>query len=379
MSIGSASLLAARSRTRGSALIITLWVAFGLVSLALYFGHSMSLELQISENRMAGIASDQAVQGAARYAMHLLSNLQTPGVLPTVQAYVHDAVPVGDATFWFVGRDPDQASPKLPYFALADESAKINVNSATQEMLEALPRMTASLAAAIIDWRDTNSDLTTGGAEDETYLRRNPPHRAKNSNFESLEELKLVFGMDLDILYGEDANQNGILDPNENDADTSLPTDNKDGKLDAGLMEYLTVATPIVSGVGGQTISRVNANTASEVVLTCIPGIGKEGASALIAYRKGHADQIATANWFTNALSGSTLQSARTYLTNASAYFSADIAAVGQHGRGYRRQRFVFDLSGTTPRIMSRQDLTSLGWALGPDARETAMNLKRTQ
>ncbi|MBI1841715.1 MAG: general secretion pathway protein GspK [Verrucomicrobia bacterium] len=362
--------------TRGGALIITLWVTFGLVSLALYFGHSMSLELQVSENRMASLAADQAVQGAARYAVHLLSNLQTPGVLPTVQSYVQDAVPVGDATFWFVGRDPDQASPTLPYFALTDESAKINVNSASQEMLEALPRMTSSLAAAIIDWRDTNSDLSTGGAEDETYLRRNPPHRAKNSNFESLEELRLVFGMDMDVLYGEDANQNGILDPNENDGDTSLPSDNKDGKLDPGIIEYLTVATPIVNGPGGP-VSLINASTASEAVLTCIPGIGKDGASALIAYRKGHTDQLATPEWFTNALTGAALQAGRAYLTNASAYFSADIAAVGGHGRGYRRQRFIFDLSGSAPRIMSRQDLTALGWALGRDARETAMNVKR--
>ena len=42
-----AAVNAPRSQS-GSALIITLWVAFGLVSLALYFGHSMSLELKVS-------------------------------------------------------------------------------------------------------------------------------------------------------------------------------------------------------------------------------------------------------------------------------------------------------------------------------------------
>lgn len=369
----------------GSAFIITLWVAFGLVSLALYFGHSMSLELKASENRVAGIAADQAIEGAARYASYLLSNLETPGLLPTVQGYVREAVPVGDATFWFIGRDPDQDTPTLPYFSLDDDSGRLDINTATQAMLEALPRMTPSLAAAIIDWRDADSEVTAGGAEDETYLRRNPPHRAKNGNFESLDELRLVFGMDSEVLYGEDANQNGILDPNENDGDANPPKDNQDGRLDPGILEYLTVrpasTATATAGAGGATAPasvRVNANTASEVVLSCLPGIEKAGASALIAYRRSHLDQLSTAGWFTNALSGDGLTAARNFLTNGSALFRADIAALGQNGRGYRRQRFVFDLSGGTPRIASRQDLTPLGWALGRNARQSAMTITRT-
>jgi len=49
--------------------------------------------------------------------------------------------------------------------------------------------------------------------------------------------------MTTEILYGEDTNLNGVLDPNENDGDVSLPTDNRDGRLDAGLLEYVTVYT----------------------------------------------------------------------------------------------------------------------------------------
>ena len=42
-------------------------------------------------------------------------------------------------------------------------------------MLMALPRMTPELAGAIIDWRDTNSDVSaSGGAENDTYQRLNP-------------------------------------------------------------------------------------------------------------------------------------------------------------------------------------------------------------
>jgi len=57
----------------------------------------------------------------------------------------------------------------------------------------------------------------------------------------------------------------------------------------------------------------------------------------------------------------------------------ADIAAVGLHGRGYRRVRFVFDTVEGTPKIIYRQDLTHLGWALGKDARQNLLTAKGTR
>ena len=63
------------------------------------------------------------------------------------------------------------------------------------------------------------------------------------------------------------------------------------------------------------------------------------------------------------------------YITCHSYQFTADIAAVGSFGRGYRRVKFVFDTSEGTPKIIYRQDLTHLGWALGPMAREVASTL----
>ena len=42
------------------------------------------------------------------------------------------------------------------------------------------------LAAAIVDWRDSNEEVSDGGAEEETYARFNPPYRCKNAPFESV-------------------------------------------------------------------------------------------------------------------------------------------------------------------------------------------------
>lgn len=233
----------ATARRDGSVLIIVLWIAFGLVSLTLYFANSMSLEMRAADNRAAGIEASQAIAGAARYLTNLLATTDEPAQIPQRNSYRAENVQIGDGAFWLIGRGAQQSSATAPYFALADEGAKLDLNKATTTMLEALPRMTPELAAAIVDWRDTDDEPSPGGAENETYLARNPAYECKNGPFESVQELRLVYGMTLEILYGEDTNRNGILDTNENDGEASPPSDNRDGRLDPGLIEYLTVHT----------------------------------------------------------------------------------------------------------------------------------------
>ena len=52
---------------RGSVLIIVLWVAFGLVSVTLYFANSMRFQLQASDNQVASMQASMAIEGVARY------------------------------------------------------------------------------------------------------------------------------------------------------------------------------------------------------------------------------------------------------------------------------------------------------------------------
>src|SRR4051812_18711511 len=61
-----------RKREDASTFIIVLWIAFGLVSITLYFAHSMSIELRAADNRLSGISAEQAIEGAARYVTHVL-------------------------------------------------------------------------------------------------------------------------------------------------------------------------------------------------------------------------------------------------------------------------------------------------------------------
>ena len=67
------------------------------------------------------------------------------------------------------------------------------------------------------------------------------------------------------------------------------------------------------------------------------------------------------------------------YLTGRSYQFTADIAAVGRLGRGYRRTRFVYDVSQGDSKMIYRRDLNRFGWALGIEARERMNTLELTQ
>jgi type II secretory pathway component PulK len=271
-------------RRSGSVLIIVLWVALGLITISLYFAQSMSFELRAADQRASTLAAEQAVTGAARYASYILGNLEEPGLLPDTSFYLSEAVPVGDALFWLLGRSTNgQVSLDVPFFGLVDEASKLNLNTATREMLEWLPRMTPEFAAAIVDWRDDNQTAEPSGAESETYAAKRPGYRAKDNRFESIEELRLVQGATIEILYGEDANMNGVLDRNENDGDETPPSDNRDGRLDPGILEYVTVySRESATGSGSSNRVDISSNNRQPLRTLLQEQLGADRANAII-------------------------------------------------------------------------------------------------
>ncbi len=429
----------------GSVLVVVIWVIFGLISITLYFANSMTFELRASDNRIAGIEAEQAIEGARRYVSCVLSNLNQAGAVPDPQSFQCAAVAVGNAKFWLIGRtNVENTTPAGVSFGLVDEASKLNLNSGIvgTNLLLIHPTMTLDVAYNIMAWRSTNTSNTNGGMESDTYSGLQPPYLCKNAPFETVDELRMVYGVDIDLLYGEDANLNGFLDPNENDGDVTPPTDNQDGHLDPGLFEYLTVYThaptlqtngqPRVlttSGTGLQgliksnlnlsialpptgypsplqfyiaasrlgmsqaqfmqiegcingtnTVGLINVNTASSEVLQCLPGMDITQATQIVNYRQSNQtnpNNMNTMAWLTQiGLSAATLQSIAPWVTGQSFQFTADIAAVGHNGRGYRRTRFVFDISSGAPKILYRQDLSNLGWALGKPVRDQLLAAK---
>jgi DNA uptake protein ComE-like DNA-binding protein len=452
----SNSILRPRSE-RASVLVLCLWVCLGLVSVALYFASSMNYELHAADNRMNGIAADQAIEGASRYVSYVLQNFATNGAVPDPSLFKAEAVEVGDSKFWFIGRDVSGGNSSEPFFGLVDEGGKISLNAANTNTLSYLPGMTMDFAQAITDWRNTNTQMSLNYSS----LGYSP----KYAPFESVDELRLVYGASIDVLAGEDINRNGVLDKNEKDS-------NGNGELDLGLFEYVTVWTrePNYHSDGTQLTNintvtqaqitallrdngagspdqragviytqihgnrqnprnspfngsfdfaafwrqqawsaddfakisdefttstntyfrgRVNVNTASEDVLTALfsslnnvdQQTAASAAQTLVTYRQQNAGNLSSVAWVNDALGNNnvvTALRAGNYITTKSFQFTADIAAVGAFGRGYRRVKFIFDTSDGAPKIVYRQDLSRLGWALGEKAR-TDLLAKNTQ
>jgi hypothetical protein len=135
--------------------------------------------------------------------------------------------------------------------------------------------------------------------------------------------------------------------------------------------EFVRVRNEISTSDSNTVTGLINVNTASETVLSCIPGIGPEYASMLVAYRVAHPDVLTSFAWVKDVLPSGSIYRAGRYLTDKSYQFSVDVAAVGNiAGRGYCRQKTVFDMRRGTPRIIFHQDLTAYGWALGAQVRE---------
>lgn len=458
---------ACSARQHGSVLVIVLWIAFGLVSLALYFANSMNFELRASDNRVSAQAADQAIEGAVRYLNYLLATQianGSNGVLPSLGDSLCQAVPVGDAHYWLIGRDTNtQVGQASVCFGLVDEASKLSLNAATSNEMIWLPRMTVDLTQAILDWRDTNGS----GPTVTYYAMQQPAYQCKCDAFETVDELRLLYGADMDTLLGEDANRNGVLDPNEND-------DNQNGLLDPGVLEYFTVysrepntnsdgssrvniaslsssssqlssllqtnfgstranqilaslgltgssgsgrspgtrsnststvsftsplqfymksgmttaefaliSTNLTATAGSYVEGRVNVNTASAAVLACLLGGDTSAAQQLVNYRQSNPDNLTSIAWVVDALGQNYTDAlealaARDSLTTQTYQFTADVAALGPYGRGYRRVKFVFDTSDGSPRIIYRQDLAHLGWALGREVRQNWLLAKTT-
>ena len=245
--------------TDGTILIVTIWVVLVLAGLALVFARSMRVAAIVAANHVASLEAECIASGVAEYAAAKLleDKQQETSVLMDSEPY--EAMQVGKGYFWLLR--PNLQDDQELDFGLTDEAGKINLNSASQEMLLRLPGMTAELAASIIDWRDEDSEITPGGAEDEYYLLLPEPYNCKNGPLETVDEILLVKGASEELLYGEDTNLNSILDDHENDGDLSDPPDNRNGRLDAGFYDYVTVYSA-ETNLDSDGNTRININDA---------------------------------------------------------------------------------------------------------------------
>lgn len=182
------------------------------------------------------------------------------------------------ATFQVLHSEPagDRVGP-------VDAHSKINVNRMTFDDLMALPFMSEDVADAILDWIDSDEDPNVLGAEAAYYQGLPYPYEPRNAPIKSLQELELVAGVDPWFVRGEDWNLNGILDPNENDGNSSMPSDNADGVLDAGWSAIIT-ADSIDGNLAATGEPKLNLTEASEADVASRTSVTADQAKVILDY-----------------------------------------------------------------------------------------------
>lgn len=224
---------------RGAAYIVALLVIVVLAAVALVFAREMRVEAYASTNHASQAEARWIARGAIEAIRGEIAADLDAGQVPRLDTTGDQAVALGGGMYWVIRPSHDDDRERA--FGLTSEAGKLDVNTTSAEVLADLPGITPAIAAAIVDWRDPDGELTPGGAESQYYQTRTPSYRAKNQPFETAGELMLVRGITRELFFGEDTNRNGILDINENDGSATAPDDNRDGNLDFGLIDYLTV------------------------------------------------------------------------------------------------------------------------------------------
>jgi type II secretory pathway component PulK len=246
------------------ALVVVLFLSALLTLLMYTFLREMQVEYELATSVGRDVQARHLAWSAVEKAIVVLGAEATPVASPA-QKWLDDPdewyeQELGDGVFSMIRMTPE-ADGKLKY-GIQDEASRFNLNTIPRDVIMKFPKATEEIADSILDWRDADEEQRSQGAENAYYQTQSKPYKCKNGPFVTVEELLLVKGMTPEILYGEDWNQNGILDANENDGDKSPPDDNRDGILDFGFISFLTVHSAD-QNLRNDGQARVNLNSAN--------------------------------------------------------------------------------------------------------------------
>ncbi|MDK2971847.1 MAG: hypothetical protein PWP23_1602 [Candidatus Sumerlaeota bacterium] len=274
---------------KGAALLIVLWVLVLLSIILTNFAITVSTNARVAANAADAAELQAIAEGGVEHAIAVLS-MDTRGVDSSADAWYFSEsefqnVTLGAGTYTLDAFDANvESSGHRP--GIEDEASKLNLRTATREKLQTLGGLTPEQIDALLDWQDGDAETNPLGAESSTYraLPENP-HPAKDRPLDTVVELQLLNAFDPTVLWGEDLNSNGILDPAEDDGDANPPNDNRDGVLDRGILPYVTVWSNDMNKTADGK-DRVNINEASEEELKAsIPSLTDEEAKAIVEHR----------------------------------------------------------------------------------------------
>lgn len=234
----------ATRKKKGSILIVTLFILFFLSVLSLSMGYSLRLKINMLERRKERLLTFYILRGALNMVIEELEKEREGSAFDSFGGEIFSKY---KGPLYFYGPQGDIKGSYRVY--VTDEEARLNINTASKEsLLKFLGNFDVDnkrLSEAICSYRESKKDRL----------------------FYTPYELLRVEGIRKEIFYGDDLNEDGILQEWE---DT-----NKDQKLDRGIKDFITVY-----GDG-----KVNVNSASLEVLESMRGSSLKIAKEIIDKR----------------------------------------------------------------------------------------------
>ncbi|MCL5024427.1 MAG: general secretion pathway protein GspK, partial [Nitrospirae bacterium] len=234
----------------GIALLMVLWALTVLMVIVLSFSYAARVETNSTLSFKDGIEkkflAEAGIQRGIVEVLYRIQNLTLEGgdIWKTDGTSYADRMGDGGYT---VG--------------ITDESGKLDLNTLTDSSGIILKNLLMNAGVkeedadtvvdSVLDWKDGDDLRRMHGAEDDYYMSLPTPYKAKNANFDTLEELLLVKGITPEILYGSDEGR--------------------------GIIDFLTIHS---------RASQINVNAAPKEVLSAIPGITPEMADTITDYRE---------------------------------------------------------------------------------------------
>jgi general secretion pathway protein K len=245
----------------GIALLIVLWVVVLLLTISLSFSVMARTEifstLTFKEQMENRYLAETGLQRGIVELFYRAANKNRQAL------FVEEKIFRTDGTT-YIGK-LENGSYKL---SMTDESGKININTLTDSSGIVLNNLLVNLGIeketadtivdSILDWKSPTGLHRLHGADSSYYSSLPNPYKAKNANFDNLEELLLVKGVTPDILYG-----NGQR---------------------PGLIRFMTI-------YGNAT--RININAAAPELLKAIPFISADAVQKIIVLRSADNTEAA--------------------------------------------------------------------------------------
>ncbi len=239
--------------SRGIALLIILWVTTILTVMVFSFSVMTRAEsygaITFKEQTEKKLLAEAGTERGITEIIYRSVNRNQTAALEGMEAWKTD----GTAHAFDMGRGGCVVR-------IVDESGKISLNGLTDSSGIILKNLLISqgtsrenadvIVDSILDWKDADDLHRLGGAETDYYLSLENPYKARNADFESIEELILVRGVTPEILYGPDGAK--------------------------GIFPFLTIY-----GKTGQ----ININAAPKEVLAALPGIDAAMVERIVAFR----------------------------------------------------------------------------------------------